>query len=85
LKPATGRTHQLRVHCAHMGWPIAGDHVYGGDMATATARHLQLHARAVALPDKAGAPVAVVAEPPEHMHPLLAACGWRPDRRCTLE
>ena len=29
LKPVTGRTHQLRVHCAHMGWPILGDPQYG--------------------------------------------------------
>ncbi len=30
LKPFTGRTHQLRVHLAHIGTPIAGDPVYGG-------------------------------------------------------
>ena len=29
LSPITGRTHQLRVHCAHMGWPILGDPQYG--------------------------------------------------------
>lgn len=29
LTPITGRTHQLRVHCAHMGWPILGDPQYG--------------------------------------------------------
>lgn len=29
LRPITGRTHQLRVHCAHMGWPILGDPQYG--------------------------------------------------------
>ena len=28
LRPVTGRTHQLRVHCAHMGWPILGDPQY---------------------------------------------------------
>ena len=36
LNPLTGRTHQLRVHCAHMGWPILGDPVYGDRSA---ARH----------------------------------------------
>jgi 23S rRNA pseudouridine1911/1915/1917 synthase len=30
LWPATGRTHQLRVHCAHAGCAIVGDHKYGG-------------------------------------------------------
>ena len=29
LRPITGRTHQLRVHCAHMGFPILGDPQYG--------------------------------------------------------
>lgn len=29
LIPKTGRTHQLRIHCAHMGHPILGDKLYG--------------------------------------------------------
>lgn len=29
LRPVTGRTHQLRLHCAHMGFPILGDPQYG--------------------------------------------------------
>lgn len=29
LRPVTGRTHQLRVHCAYMGYPILGDPQYG--------------------------------------------------------
>jgi len=33
LRPVTGRTHQLRVHCAHMGFPILGDPQYGGEDA----------------------------------------------------
>src|SRR4051794_20488939 len=28
LEPLTGRTHQLRVHCSAMGWPILGDAIY---------------------------------------------------------
>ncbi len=31
LRPVTGRTHQLRVHCAHMGFPILGDPQYGSE------------------------------------------------------
>jgi len=31
LRPLTGRTHQLRVHCAHMGFPILGDPQYGSE------------------------------------------------------
>ena len=30
LKLETGRTHQIRVHMAHIGHPVLGDHVYGG-------------------------------------------------------
>ena len=33
LHPITGRTHQLRVHCAYMGYPIVGDPQYGGEKA----------------------------------------------------
>lgn len=31
LRLATGRTHQIRVHCAHIGHPLIGDPTYGGD------------------------------------------------------
>ena len=33
LRPVTGRTHQLRVHCAYMGFPILGDPQYGNGAA----------------------------------------------------
>ena len=35
LSPVTGRTHQLRVHCAHMGFPILGDPQYGSEESQA--------------------------------------------------
>ena len=35
LYPITGRTHQLRLHCAHMGYPILGDPQYGSAESTA--------------------------------------------------
>lgn len=41
LQPVTGRTHQLRVHCAYAGCPIAGDPQYGGQ-AACYAPHQQL-------------------------------------------
>ena len=42
LRPVTGRTHQLRVHCAHMGWPILGDPQYGTAGSMAASEHLGL-------------------------------------------
>ena len=43
LRPVTGRTHQLRVHCAYMGWPILGDPQYGSEASKAYAASLGIH------------------------------------------
>jgi tRNA pseudouridine32 synthase/23S rRNA pseudouridine746 synthase len=76
LKPMTGRTHQLRVHCAAMGWPILGDTVYGSGKAQG-APPLHLHARRIVVPiDKHKPPTTVEAPVPEHMKAALRACGW---------
>jgi tRNA pseudouridine32 synthase / 23S rRNA pseudouridine746 synthase len=76
LEPLTGRTHQLRVHCAEMGFPIVGDTIYGKAPRGGGAP-LHLHARAVMVPiSKNKPPVTVEAPVPEHMRELLAACGW---------
>ena len=40
LQPITGRTHQLRVHCAHMGFPILGDPQYGSSESLALSASL---------------------------------------------
>ena len=40
LRPITGRTHQLRVHCAHMGYPILGDPQYGNEASQAPSAKL---------------------------------------------
>lgn len=42
LRPITGRTHQLRVHCAHMGYPILGDPQYGSEASQALSAELGL-------------------------------------------
>ena len=69
LRPRTGRTHQIRVHCAHLGCPILGDARYGGGEG-----RLHLLARAIALP--LDPPRSATAPPPPHMRDALAACGW---------
>lgn len=76
LRPKTGRTHQLRVHCAAKGWPILGDRFYGSDKETQIP--LMLHAAALTIPLYAQQPPIIVnATPPIHMHELLALCGWQ--------
>jgi len=72
LTPLTGRTHQLRVHCAALGFPICGDSIYGRGGAA----RLQLHARAIKIPlYKNKPPIEVEAPVPDHMRATLAACG----------
>ena len=85
LEPVTGRTHQLRVHCAAMGWPILGDAVYGEAPRSAEPA-LHLHARAIELPlYPKREPVRAVAPIPERMWLNLAACGMGGGRwRLTL-
>lgn len=77
LQPETGRTHQLRVHCAAMGWPIAGDKVYGGDRAMAASRNLQLHAARIRVPGKSEAVVEVTAPLPSAMSGFLGHLGLK--------
>lgn len=49
LRLATGRTHQIRVHMAHIGHPLAGDTLYGGQAADSFPR-LALHAAKLTFP-----------------------------------
>jgi len=73
LTPQTGRTHQLRVHCAAEGWPILGDAIYGARAEVP----LQLLARKVVVPLMTSKPpIEVEAPAPSHMQETLAACGF---------
>ena len=79
LEPLTGRTHQLRVHAAAMGWPIVGDAVYGSAPSSG-GPSLHLHARAITVPlYKNKDPVRAEAPVPAHMRERVASCGWQAD------
>jgi tRNA pseudouridine32 synthase / 23S rRNA pseudouridine746 synthase len=76
LEPVTGRTHQLRVHSAAMGWPIVGDNIYGSGPRFGEPS-LHLHAREIVIPiSKNRPPVEVHAPAPAHLQQRLQACGW---------
>lgn len=63
FRPETGRTHQVRVHAAHLGCPVLGDVRYG-----AAEGHLCLLARSLTLPLSQARPPDVVTAPvPHHM------------------
>jgi 23S rRNA pseudouridine955/2504/2580 synthase len=83
LRPLTGRTHQLRAHCAALGTPILGDRKYGGQAATLPggdiARRLHLHAHSIALPRGNGQTLRVSAPPPPHLTATLDFLGFAAD------
>ena len=63
MEPVTGRTHQLRVHAAEMGWPIVGDNIYGS--APRTGGKLQ---EVVARSDAKPVPTFAERAPILHLH-----------------
>lgn len=54
VQPITGRTHQIRVHCAHLGHPIVGDPKYGAEQLDQSLKpkpgRLMLHAAKLIIP-----------------------------------
>ena len=81
LEPVTGRTHQLRVHCAELGTPILGDGKYGGkeafiEGADKSTRQLHLHAKSIRIPNPAGGILEVSASLPEHMKKTWKLLGF---------
>jgi tRNA pseudouridine32 synthase/23S rRNA pseudouridine746 synthase len=75
LKPQTGRMHQLRVHLASIGRPIAGDVRYGGALTLGgrPVPRLMLHASALEFPHPDGGRRRIEAPPPEDFMVVLAA------------
>ena len=70
LSLETGRTHQIRVHLAHAGCPVAGDRMYGS--RSRDIRRQALHGRELEfLHPASGEPVVVKAPYPEDMQELI--------------
>lgn len=72
MEPHTGRTHQLRVHAAHIGCPIIGDPKYfeadqNWEFPGGIQNRLHLHARRIVIPHPNGGVIDVTAPLPPHM------------------
>lgn len=79
LKPVTGRTHQLRVHLAHIGHPIVGDPKYfdieNYELSRSLENRLHLHARRLVIPHPVAGTIDVSAPLPPHMVRSFEALG----------
>lgn len=73
LRLETGRTHQIRVHLAHIGCPIAGDYLYGAALDELPGR-FALHSASIRLTQPiTGETIALVEPLPEALEGLMAA------------
>ncbi|CAJ1395192.1 unnamed protein product [Effrenium voratum] len=69
VHPVTGRTHQIRVHLAHLGHPLVGDRTYGASAANAP--RLFLHCHQLSFEDLAGDTFRAVAPLPSELQDVL--------------
>ena len=84
LKPATGRTHQLRIHCAELGNPIVGDRKYkssedkNSQDLPYSFKKLFLHARCVNFVHPISKKITKIEAPlPRHMGLVWKHFGWK--------
>ena len=83
LKPATGRTHQLRIHCAELGTTIVGDRKYGNNQYRNSkdiplgSKKLFLHAKSLSFIHPVSKKTIIIeAELPNHMSAVWKHFGW---------
>lgn len=85
LRPLTGRTHQLRAHCAALGTPILGDTKYGvrpdaEGLPEEAEAGLHLHAARLILPHPQSGRLDLFAEPPPHFRSTMRSYGFSAPR-----
>ena len=85
LRPRTGRTHQLRVHCAALGTPIVGDGKYGGPAARleGVAPKMHLFCRSMSFEHpKTGQRITITAPLTAHMRDTWKFFGFNANATC---
>ncbi|MEO1203978.1 MAG: RluA family pseudouridine synthase, partial [Pseudomonadota bacterium] len=85
-EPHTGRTHQIRVHAAHAGFPLAGDDRYGDpadnrELKKAGLKRLFLHAQSIAFADDSGNDLHFTAPLPDELEAFLQSLKVVPGKR----
>ena len=88
--PRTGRTHQIRVHLQHAGFPIAGDERYGDAEANERVRalglaRLFLHAQSISFPDEHGNELHFTAPLPADLDRFLSKLQGRASARDSAQ
>jgi len=84
LKPATGRTHQLRIHCEELGTTIVGDRKYRNSQSrdskdiSIVSKKLFLHAKSLTFVHPVSKKATIIeAKLPKHMSLVWERFGWK--------